>query len=928
MRRTANVGRVLDDGSSQVWSYAYNTRGLLTQVVDPVGRETDYVYDATGVDMLQVKQKRVGTFDVLETSTYNSQHQPLTVTDAAGRTTTYTYNAAGQVLTVTNAKGETTTYGYSGGYVTSISGPIGGATVTLGYDGYGRVNAVTDSEGYVVTAQYDAAGRVTRTTYPDGSYEQTVYDKLDPQQQRDRLGRWTSFTYNSARQLVSVRDPLGRITTLDRCGCGSLDALVDGNGNRTRWDRDVEGRVTAETRADGAATQYAYETTTPRLKQVTDRKGQVATYSYFKDDAFKQKVYTNAAVATATVSATYDPAYHRLATLVDGTGTTAVTYHPVGTGQLGAGQVATADGPLSGDTIAYTYDELGRVASRSIDSVAQSLTYDALGRVTGVTNALGAFGYTYVGSSGRLAAMSYPNGQTSTYSYFGHTSDDRLQTILHRRADTTTISRFDYTFDGVGNIASWTRQVDAAVPTAYQFGYDARDQITAATKQTTAATPSVLTRYRYAYDPAGNRTSEQIDDALTSAAYNTANELMSTQPSGGLYFAGTVNEPASVTISAKPAAVAPDGTFAGTAPVASGTNTVTIAATDVSGNTATKQYQVSVSGSGATRTYDANGNLTSDGTRTFTWDAENRLISVTIGTHVSAFTYDGLSRRVKMVEADNGSTTSDTRLLWCGLEICEARDSSGTTVTKRYFPQGVQDGGTAYFYTRDHIGSVRELTDSTGTVRARYDYDPWGRRMKVAGDRDSEAGFTGHYQHGPTGLTLAPYRAYDSSVGRWMSEDPAGLADGTNRFEYSANNSVLVSDPTGLCGESVIDWAYWKGFRSGAAAEFKQGGCARLFFDKTLDALSPFSLSLSSGAEPLANYLTATTYNKTLAYAASRVNALGGRGLINPMRSSVVRSLLREVSARSISAPLLQLDLAIGQGLISEFMAFRRGECS
>ncbi len=97
MRRVASVGRVLDDGSSQVWSYAYNSRGQMTQAIDPLGRETDYVYDATGLDVLQIKQKRGGTFDVLETSTYNSQHLPLTVTDAAGRTTTYTYNGAGQI---------------------------------------------------------------------------------------------------------------------------------------------------------------------------------------------------------------------------------------------------------------------------------------------------------------------------------------------------------------------------------------------------------------------------------------------------------------------------------------------------------------------------------------------------------------------------------------------------------------------------------------------------------------------------------------------------------------------------------------------------------------------------------------------------------------------------------------------------------------
>src|SRR5256885_2290136 len=85
-------------------------------------------------------------------------------------------------------------------------------------------------------------------------------------------------------------------------------------------------------------------------------------------------------------------------------------------------------------------------------------------------------------------------------------------------------------------------------PAAYQFGYDAADQVLSATKQMTGGTPSVLARYRYAYDPAGNRTSEQIDDAVVSATYNSTNELVSTQPAGGLFFSGTVNEPASVTI--------------------------------------------------------------------------------------------------------------------------------------------------------------------------------------------------------------------------------------------------------------------------------------------------------------------------------------------------------------------------------------------
>ena len=97
----------------------------------------------------------------------------------------------------------------------------------------------------------------------------------------------------------------------------------------------MQARVTREVRADGTtATQYVYESTTNRLKTVTDPKGQVTTSTYNLDDSPQQIAYTNATIATPSVSYTYDPMYARLATMVDGTGSTAYTYRP--SGVLGA----------------------------------------------------------------------------------------------------------------------------------------------------------------------------------------------------------------------------------------------------------------------------------------------------------------------------------------------------------------------------------------------------------------------------------------------------------------------------------------------------------------------------------------------------------------------------------------------------------------
>lgn len=115
------------------------------------------------------------------------------------------------------------------------------------------------------------------------------------------------------------------------------------------------------------------------------------------------------------------------------------------------------DGPLTDDTITYTYDELGRVVSRAINGAANTTTrvYDALGRVTSETNTLGTFTYAYVGATGRLQLVTYPNGQTSSYAYYDNLNDQRLQTIHHRKPDTTTLSKFDYTYDVAGNILTW-----------------------------------------------------------------------------------------------------------------------------------------------------------------------------------------------------------------------------------------------------------------------------------------------------------------------------------------------------------------------------------------------------------------------------------------------------------------------------------------
>ncbi len=162
----------------------------------------------------------------------------------------------------------------------------------------------------------------------------------------------------------------------------------------------MQGRVIDKVFPDGRQIAYTYENTTSRLQEIADAKGQTTQYQYYGDNNLRQR----GPVSTSSVTSTYDPNYNRILTMEDGTGRTTYTYNPITKSPgLGAGRLAGETGPLPNSTITYEYDELGRVVRRAINGVAQSTAYDALGRVTQVTNPLGTFAHSYVNRTNRLS---------------------------------------------------------------------------------------------------------------------------------------------------------------------------------------------------------------------------------------------------------------------------------------------------------------------------------------------------------------------------------------------------------------------------------------------------------------------------------------------------------------------------------------------
>jgi RHS repeat-associated protein len=766
MSQPAHIGRVLDDGTTQLHTYEYNDFGNATRMIDPVGRTFSYLYATNGIDLIETRMTRNGANELLSQTTYNAAHQPLTVRDAAGQTTTNTYDARGQLRTTTNAKSEVTTYYYdTNGYVTSVDGPLPGTgdANTWTYDAAGRVRTRTDESGYTLTFEYDALDRLTRITFPDGTYRESTYTLLDLAQSRDRAGRITTFEYSPGREMKTRTDPLNRVTRFQWCKCGDLKNLIDPMGRTTSWSHDVQGRITKKAFADGSAISYSYENRTGRLALRVDEKGQATAYSYERDDAISRISYANAEVGTPPVAFSYDQNYPRLVSMTDGVGTTLYNYVRVtGGSSPGAGQLGSVDSPLPNDTITYAYDNLGRRISTAINGVTEAVTFDVLGRIMSATNALGMFNYAYDGNSPRQTSQTSPNGLTTEVAYADNLQDQRTQRITHQRGS-TPISEFIYTRDIAANrIKSWSQQAATQIPSVHNFSYDLENQVTGVSV-TQGGNPTGA--FGYSYDPVANRLTEQTDSASRQFSYNALNEL-----------------------TAQTGATAP--------------------------------------------------------TATYQWDAEHRLAALDSGNTSTRFTYDGLGRCVGIQQLVNGSEVSNRRLVWCDNDICEERTPAGA-VTKRFFSQGMKVAAGAspgsFFYTKDHLGSIREAVDSAGVVRARYSYDPFGRQTRISGDLEADFGFAGMFVVSEARLNLTRYRAYDPEIGRWLSRDPlkeAEVKEGPNLYAYVRNDVVNRIDTLGLCCEDekrevlfakrnlkgcpILGW----GFSSGALYAVAQAECA------------------------------------------------------------------------------------------------------
>ena len=236
--------------------------------------------------------------------------------------------------------------------------------------------------------------------------------------------------------------------------------------------------------------------------------------------------------------------------------------------------------------------------------------------------------------------------------------------------------------------------------------------------------------------------------------------------------------------------------------------------------------------------YDADGNLLSDGVWSYSYDAENRLIlmdsalpATFVGMYLKlVFTYDYLGRRVEKVvyNKSDGSVKSDTRYLFDGFNLLAELNATGTSLIKSY-TWGLDISGSLtstggvgallqvfdhasgrYFWpTYDGNGNVASLVNgATGSLAAAYEYDPYGNPIR--GDvfdavvKSNPWRFSTKYTDTETSLIHYGLRFYSSALGRFINRDPAGELGGINLYAFTGNDPVNRIDYLGLDGFDVF----------------------------------------------------------------------------------------------------------------------------
>jgi RHS repeat-associated protein len=211
----------------------------------------------------------------------------------------------------------------------------------------------------------------------------------------------------------------------------------------------------------------------------------------------------------------------------------------------------------------------------------------------------------------------------------------------------------------------------------------------------------------------------------------------------------------------------------------------------------------------SSETYDQNGNVTSTGGKSFTYDSENHLVSMSASGTSATIEYDAFGNRV--AKTVNGVTTQylvEDDVNPTGYpQVFDELTNGSVTRTYTYGLQRIDENQlisnqwTPSFYGYDGGGNVRQLTNSAGAVTDSYEYDAYGNEFTVSGTTPNNYLYRGEQYDPDLGLYYLRARYYNPTTGRFMSRDPENgnqLDPATlHKYLYAGGDPANRLDPLG-----------------------------------------------------------------------------------------------------------------------------------